>query len=166
MKKGYFILGGIAVAFVVMLIFLATLAEQEYTQSQGLEVKISTAKDTYSSGEPIVVDVQLNNIGNQKIQVLDLIILENYPYTFDIIDANGDRIDFLGFEIMFDYEDNHFVILNPGQSLVHQVNLKVDEYGVPRYNLNIPGTYSVTATYWPPFERTFVDSNIIMITLQ
>lgn len=165
MRRGIFIIGGIAVALVIALIFLATLDEQEYTQSQGLEVKILTTKNTYSSSEPLVVEVQLNNIGNQKIQVLDLVILENYPYTFDIIDSNGDRIDFLGNEIMFDYEDTDFVILDPGHSLVHQVNLKIDDDGDLRYNLNNPETYSVTATYWPPFERTFIDSNTIMITL-
>ena len=165
-SQWYVIIGIIIVILAIVAGVVYFTYQANLASTSTLILEISSPKSTYNISEPLVLSLKLTNQGNQDLEILDNIYLENYPYSFDIINSTGNRVSFFGSELMIDYEDNFFKQLRSGESDTHMIDLKFDiDNNSPRYDLSEPGMYTITASYWQPYEDLEIVSNRITITL-
>lgn len=168
MQSQWYIIIGIIIGVLAIVAGLAYITYQASiaSPSTALLLEISSPKSTYNISEPLILNLKLTNQGSRNLEILDNIYLENYPYSFDIINSTGNKVSFFGSELMIDYEDNFFKQLRSGESDTLTIDLKFDtDNNTPRYDLNEPGMYTITASYWQPYEDLEIVSNRITITL-
>lgn len=133
-------------------------------QESPLEMTISVAKSLFDLGEEIPVTVQYKNISTEPIRVLNVLFLEGYPLSFEIV-REGDtaRQPFRGPRIdrQIDFEAD-FATLQPDETLQKTTNtLRDAETSGQLYNVAHSGNYSATAFYSPFWGLPAVQSNTI-----
>jgi hypothetical protein len=128
-----------------------------------LQITVSMSQSSFGVFDPVPVDVEYKNIGPQPIQVLNVLILEDYPIRFDIINQTTQkRVPFRGKEIDTDFGDPSFITLQPQETLVKNVDLRYDQNNnLKRYDLREAAQYDFKAVYSPFFGLPETESNML-----
>ncbi len=150
-------------------------------QAEGsdLEITLSFSPDeqvdaaTLELGASVPVYLTYTNHGSAALRVLDPrkvrpdgLLLQGYPVYFEVTDANGAAVEFLGPKVKLSVGDEDFVELGPGQTMTKTVDLTWDAVrDVALFNFVHSGTYSVQALYAEYFGLPATSSNVITLTL-
>ena len=156
----------IAIVIVIIIILMEDSSQSvQLDNFTSIEMNLSS-KSSYSISEPIIVNLEISNVGNNAVEVLDIFLLEDYPIRFEITNSANEQILFLGPEMNPKISSDDFTTLYPNDSIPSSFNLiENNVLGFSHYDLNMPDSYEITAIYSPHFGIDETRSNTISFTI-
>lgn len=164
MEKNSFIF---SLFIVLFLVFVAISQAQTINRESPIEFTISTNSSVYYLGEPVILNIEYQNISQKPIRVLNLTVIPGYPLWFDIFDAEGNNVPFCGPKVKYGINrEKDFTELLWGEILRKKLDLTRDnERGVELYRFEHTGAYKITGHYSGFWGVPETRSNTIAIVI-
>lgn len=121
------------------------------TSDVGLTIKPD--KLVYRSGEPIFIELKIQNEGRTTIVLPVSWIVPNYFLSFRILNERGDTVECLQGLLKYSFYERDFLLCLPPKGFVGQTIDLIDaeRKGIinkgPLYEIDSPGEYRISAIY-------------------
>jgi hypothetical protein len=131
-----------------------SIAKSKKDNSLSLKINLTSNNNIFQSGDPIFLQVELCNNGNNSVEIIPVLMPQDYFLQLVIKKhSSGSNVKFVGPEMRIDLPLE--MDLKPGGCIIEKFDL------ASLFQLNTNDIYTVTAMYWNDLIKPKESSIII-----